>query len=481
MRILVTGATGYVGGRLTRRLVDAGHHVTALVRDARRYAGRPEADRVTTAEIDLLDPPDECEWGPFDAAYYLVHSMLGGGDFGERDRRAATNFATLVGDCAHVIYLGGLLPSGPTSAHLRSRAETGAILEERLPGRVTEFRAGPIIGSGSASFEMIRYLTERLPIMVTPRWVDNTVQPIAIRDVLSYLLAALDTGPLGVVPIAADPLRFRDMMQVYAEVRGLRRRIIFPLPVLAPRLAARWVGLVTPIPNRLAVPIIEGMTTTLVADTQKARERFPGIVPMPYREAVRIALERVDSNLVETRWSDALGSAVRYELADQEGVIREIRQVGVDAPAEQVFAAFTGLGGNTGWLVWNWAWRLRGWMDRACGGPGLRRGRRDPQELREGESLDFWRVERIERPILLRLRAEMKVPGKAWLQFETAQGERVGTTLLTQTALFEPKGVPGVLYWYLLYPLHSVIFSDMVRAVGRKAEREWSSAEGSPR
>lgn len=479
MRILVTGATGYVGGRLVPRLLDAGHEVAVLVRNPRRYAGRRGAEHVEVIEGDLLEPDSIAgKLAGFDAAYYLVHSMLGGAEFGERDRRAAETFAAAIGECPHIVYLGGLLPEGEVSPHLSSRAETGRRLEERLPRRVTEFRAGPIIGSGSASFEMVRYLTERLPVMVTPRWVNNTVQSVAVRDVLNYLVAALDAGPSGIVEIGADVLTFRDMMQIYAEVRGLSRRIIIPTPVLAPRVAARWVGWVTPITNRLAVPLVEGMTRPLAADTEKASRLFPSIEPMSYREAVRRALERVDSNMVETRWTDALGSHVGFELADQEGLIREVRQTEVDATSDAVFATFSGLGGDKGWLVWNWAWTLRGWLDKLTGGPGLRRGRRDPRRLREGESLDFWRVERVEPPHLLRLRAEMKVPGKAWLQFEAAEAESPGKTVLTQTALFEPKGLPGVLYWYLLYPLHAVIFSDMVRAIGREAEHNPShSAE----
>jgi uncharacterized protein YndB with AHSA1/START domain len=341
----------------------------------------------------------------------------------------------------------------------------------RLP--TTELRAGPIIGSGSASFEMVRYLTERLPAMVAPRWVMNEVQPIAVRDILSYLLlvltspAARSAGGLGVIEVGSERLTFRQMMQVYASVRGLRRLIV-PVPVLTPRLAGLWVELVTPIPNTLAVPLIEGVIYPVIADTARARELFPEIEPVSYRRAVELALARLSSRGPETRWSGALGRGATYQLTDREGLIREIRTRHVAAPPERVFRVFSGLGGERGWLVWDRAWRLRGLLDRLVGGPGLRRGRRHPSELLAGEALDFWRVEEVRSPELLRLRAEMKVPGRAWLQFE-ARPEGAGTRLV-QTALFAPVGLAGTLYWYVLYPIHKLIFSDLSRAVGRAAE-----------
>lgn len=471
MKVLVTGATGYIGGRLVPRLLERGHSVRVLVRDPGRIAGRPWADRVEVTAGDLLDA---ATLGPalagVEAAYYLVHSMDSGQDFEERDRTAARNFSAAVqeaGGVRHVLYLGGLQPAGSDiSGHLRSRAEVGEILRAGLP--TTELRAGPIIGSGSASFEMVRYLTERLPAMIAPRWIMNEVQPISVRDILSYLLLALERGPLGVVDIGSDRLTFRQMMEVYAEVRGLRRLIV-PVPVLTPRLAGLWVGLVTPVPNTLAVPIIQGVIHPVIADTEKARRLFPEIEPAPYRRAVELALEKLQTTGAETRWSGALGRRLTYQLADREGVIRETRTLKVDAPPERVFRTFSGLGGERGWLVWERAWRLRGLLDRLVGGPGLRRGRRHPAELWPGEALDFWRVETVEPPHLLRLRAEMKVPGRAWLQWEARPED--GGTRLVQTALFEPVGLAGVLYWYLLYPLHKRIFSDLVRAVEREARR----------
>lgn len=512
MHVLVTGATGYIGGRLVPRLLEAGHDVRVLVRDPGRVAGRPWADRAKTVTGDLLDRDT---LGPalagVDAAYYLVHAMYAGRDFAQRDRQAAGHFVTAGRASAslkHVIYLGGLMPMGAAvgrsrvSAHLASRAEVGRILRDGLP--TTELRAGPIIGSGSASFEMVRYLTERLPAMIAPRWVNNLVQPIGVRSVLEYLVATLEQGPaagaagadsparasavLGVIDIGGDRLTFKQMMQIYASVRGLRRRIL-AVPILAPRLAARWVGAVTPIPNRLAVPLVEGVVRPLVADTTRAHRLFPHIRPTVYREAVERALQRSDAGGIETRWSGALGeargSAKTYGLEDWEGLIRERRSRRVEASAGEVFAAFCSLGGERGWLVWNWAWALRGGLDRLVGGPGLRRGRRDPHQLLAGEAVDFWRVETVDPGRRLLLRAEMKVPGRAWLQWEVqpeehpgAQQAEVGAdaadrpvSRLVQTALFEPRGLGGVLYWYALYPLHAVIFTGLVKAIAREAQR----------
>ena len=472
MRILVTGATGYIGGRLVPRLLELGHEVTVLVRDARRYAGRSGSDRVRVIERDLLRDDLGDELRGFDAAYYLVHSMLGGKGFYDRDHEAARRFAEAVGGCGHVIYVGGLVPDGEVSSvHLRSRADTGAVLEENLAGRVTEFRAGPIIGSGSASFEMVRYLTERLPVMVTPRWVRNAVQPIGIRDVLCYLVEALEVGPVGVVEIGGERMTFAEMMHGYARCRGLPRRWILPTPVLAPSVAARWVGFVTPVPNRLAVPLVRGLVQPLLADTRRAEELFGDVVPLPYGDAVRSALARTEKNAVETRWSDALGGSRHRELEHEEGLIREVRRVRVDAPVASVYRAFSAMGGKRGWGSWNWAWVLRGWLDKLVGGPGLRRGRRDPDVLLEGDAVDFWRVERAEQDRLLRLRAEMKVPGRAWLQWEAERSEDGAGAVLTQMAVFEPKGLLGVAYWYALYPLHGMIFGSMAEGIGKRAVR----------
>ncbi len=474
MTVLVTGATGYIGGRLTSRLVERGLPVRLLVRDPRRIRGRWWADRVEVVTGDLFDAASLAHaLSGVTQAYYLVHSMTHADDYAERDRIAARNFVHAGRHLEHCIYLGGLLPEeAEASEHLRSRGETGAILRAGLP--TTEFRAGPIVGSGSASFEMVRYLTERLPFMIAPKWIRNQVQPIAVRDVLSYLVSAREHHPCGVVEIGgADRLTFADMLHMYAAVRGLRRTII-PVPVLAPRIAALWVDRITPIPRRLAEPLIEGISNPVVADTTKAHEQFPDIRPMPYRGAVERALARLSEHAVESRWSDALGTHASYELRDREGVLEETRAIYVDALPDQVFRAFCRLGGDQGWLAWNGLWKIRGFIDRLVGGPGLRRGRRDPAWLYLGEAVDFWRVEAVERPRLLRLRAEMRLPGKAWLQF-TAVAEGRGTRLI-QTALFAPRGLFGLLYWYAMYPAHLCIFGDMARAVAALARSEPLSA-----
>lgn len=470
MKVLVTGATGYIGGRLVPRLLERGHEVRVLVRNRARLGGRPWAGRVEVVEGDLRDPlADDRALQGCDAAYYLVHAMQDGGDFAEEEARETQLFATLAARAGvgHVIYLGGLLPTGEVSEHLRSRATVGRILRETCP--TTEFRAGPIIGSGSASFEMVRYLTERLPLMIVPRWVKNDVQPIAVRDVLSYLLGALERGPLGVVEIGADVVTFKEMMLGYARARGLRRRI-WSVPVLTPNLAAVWVSLVTPIPLSLARPLVEGIVEPVTGDTTRARSLFPEIEPVPYAQAVALALDKLKADAVETRWSPRLPEEDGNEVIDREGMVQERRTVTTAASAASLFRSFSSLGGDRGWPAWGWAWRLRGFFDVLVGGPGLKRGRRARSGLYVGEAVDFWRVEQVEPPQLLVLRAEMRVPGRAWLRFEACP-EESGRTRLVQTALFAPRGLTGALYWYLLFPAHLFIFSRMARAIVAEAER----------
>ncbi len=471
--VLVTGATGYVGGRLVPRLLDEGYRVRVLARDPGRLEGRAWSDQVEMVRGDALDPASLAPaMVGVTCAYYLIHSMqkvAGAGDFHERDRRAATNFseAARAAGVPRLIYLGGLGdPQAELSHHLRSRQDTGEAL--RLAGvPVTEFRAAVIVGSGSASFEMIRHLTERLPAMICPRWVYTKVQPIGIRNVLDYLVAALAVPESAgqVIEIGgADVLTYGDMMLGYAQVRGLTRWLV-PVPVLTPRLSSYWVHWVTPIPAEIAMPLVEGLRNEVIVRTDTARRLFPAIQLLDYRTAVVRALAQLDAGHIESSWSDALaaslGDRVPFSFTAQDGMLIEVRQRVVDSSPALVFRAFTSIGGDRGWPSFNWAWRLRGIADRLVGGVGFRRGRRDPDLLRAGDALDFWRVEAVEPGHLLRLRAEMKVPGRAWLQFE-AQRQEDGKTLFVQTAFFAPKGLFGLLYWYALYPFHGPIFNRMI-------------------
>lgn len=477
--ILVTGVTGYIGGRLVPRLLDAGYCVRVLVRDPARLQGRPWLDQVEVREGDVLEPDTLAPaMADVNAAYYLIHSMRGNPDFHQRDLTAARNFgvAAQAHHVPQIIYLGGLGdPDTDLSRHLQSRQQTGQALREAgVP--VTEFRAGIIVGSGSISFEMIRYLTERIPVMICPRWVFTRTQPISIRDTLDYLLAALQTpDSMGrVVEIGgSDVLTYGEMMTGYARVRGLRRYLI-PVPVLTPRLSSYWAHWMTPIPSDIARPLIEGLRNEIVVRDDTAQEIFPDIQPMDYEAAVHQALQNLQASAVETSWSDALVSSQPQRepiiLTTHEGMVIEQRQHIVNAAPETTFRVFSGLGGEHGWLYFNGAWRLRGILDRIVGGVGFRRGRRHPDEVRVGDAVDFWRVEAVEENRLLRLRAEMKVPGLAWLQF-AAEPVNEDQTRLTQTAFFAPKGLFGWLYWYGLYPIHSLIFSGLVRCVGERAER----------
>jgi len=476
--VLVTGATGYIGGRLAPRLLEAGYRVRVLARDPSRLQGREWLYQVEVARGDVLKAETlPAAMAGVDVAYYLVHSMSDTADFHQRDLAAARNFAEAAraAGVQRIIYLGGLGdPNADLSHHLRSRQATGQALREAgVP--VTEFRAAVVVGSGSVSFEMIRYLTERIPVMICPRWVYTRAQPISIRNVLDYFVAALNT-PESVGRIieigGTDVLTYGEMMIGYAEVRGLRRWLL-PVPVLTPRLSSYWVHLVTPIPAAIARPLIQGLRNEVVVRDDSARQLFPDVEPIDYRTAVRHALADLDAGSVETAWSDALvtsqGDAAPVALATQQGMIIEQRRRIVTAPADQVYVVFAGLGDRRGWLYANWAWRLRGVIDRLVGGVGLRRGRRDPNDVRVGDAVDFWRVEEVVSERKLRLRAEMKAPGRAWLQFE-AQPQSDGRTVLLQTAFFAPKGLFGLLYWYLLYPIHRLIFSGMIRRIAQRAE-----------
>jgi len=474
VKILVTGATGYIGGRLVPRLIERGLDVTCLARDSSRLAGRFEGARIVTG--DVFDRADLLRaFHGVDIAYYLVHSMSANpSDFAASDRIAAALFATTAREAGvrRIIYLGGLGVDGEKlSHHLRSRHEVGEIL--RAAGvPVTEFRAAVILGSGSASFEMMRYLTERLPIMIGPKWVSTRCQPIAIRDVLAYLVEELQLERTSSVVReigGADVLTYSEMMLRYAGIRGLARRIIV-VPFFTPRLSSAWVHLVTPIPSSIARPLIDGLLNEVIVHHHEVETEFPTIHPLGYDEAINRALDRYTTTGPETTWFDAFDARkLPGEFAGlSEGMLIDRRQQHSTAPPRAVARVFSELGGKRGWLYADFLWELRGILDSMVGGIGMRRGRRSPTGLRVGDAVDFWRVESWDPDGLLRLRAEMRLPGKAWLQFEAIPEDSGGSTL-RQTAFFEPRGIFGYLYWYGVSPFHSFIFGNMARRIALAA------------
>jgi uncharacterized protein YbjT (DUF2867 family) len=479
---LVTGATGYIGGRLVPELLDAGFRVRCMSRSPERLRDYPWASRVEQVRADATDQVAvRRALDGIDVAYYLIHSLGTGRSFEQADRRAARTFATAAVEASvrRVVYLGGLAPSGEDlSPHLRSRGEVGQILlDAQVPAAV--LRAAVILGSGSASFEMLRYLTERLPVMVTPRWVHSRIQPIAIRDVLRYLVGcawlpadvnrSFDIG-------GPDVLTYADMMRRYAVIAGLPRRIILPVPLLTPRLSSLWVGLVTPVPSSLARPLVESLRHEVVCREHDIADYVPdppeGLIG--FERAVELALQQVREAKVSTRWSSAaLPGAPSDPLPtdpDWAGgsLYSDDREQTVEASPQAVWRVIEGIGGQRGWYSVPLAWSLRGLIDRLLGGVGLRRGRRDPDRLFVGESLDFWRVEEVQPGRLLRLRAEMRLPGLAWLELGVRSDG--GRTIYTQRALFHPHGLLGHMYWWAISPFHRMVFGGMKRNIARAAE-----------
>jgi len=474
VRVLLTGATGYVGGRLRRRLEERAVTLRCLVREPERLAGRVAA----TTELvrgDVLEPADlATALEGVDAAYYLVHSMGGPHDFREKDRRAAEAFAAAArrAGVGRIVYLGGLGAGPDLSPHLASRQEVGRILRESVP--TLELRSSIILGSGSLSFELVRALVERLPIMTTPRWVATRTQPVAIEDVLEYLVQALDVelDASEVVEIGGpDRVSYGDLMREYARQRGLRRRFV-PVPVLSPRLSSLWLGLVTPLYARVGRELIDGVRNETVVRDARAAERFR-VRPRAMPEAIERALANEDRELAETRWCDALSSR-RSNGTSTGGRYRsrivDSRAVRVPGDAKRAFAPIRRIGGATGWYWGDVLWRARGFLDLLAGGVGVRRGRRDPESLVPGDAVDFWRVEAYEADRLLRLRAEMKLPGRAWLQFEVEPNG--AGSVVRQTAVFDPRGLSGLAYWYALYPLHALVFAGMLRGIAAAARAD---------
>jgi uncharacterized protein YbjT (DUF2867 family) len=492
MRIVVTGATGYIGGRVVPRLLEAGHEVRVAVRSPERIAEYPWGDRVEVVTADLRDAEQvRTAVAGMDVLYYLVHAMGSGKDFEAQEKKAAETVASasVKAGLKRIVYLGGLHPDGPLSPHLRSRTQVGHILmASGVP--TAALQAGTVIGSGSASFEMIRHLTDVLPYMPAPQWVRNHIQPIAVRDVLHYLVAAATLPPkvnrtfdIG----GPDVLRYGQMMNGYAVEAGLPQRPIASLPVFTPWLASQWVNLVTPIPRALAVPIIASLQYDCVVREHDIDEFIPkpaeGLIG--YRKSVRLALAKERAGEVETSWQNATVDSPSDPLpSDPEWsghtVYTDVRESKTDAATSDVWRVIEGIGGENGWYSFPLAWAVRGLMDRVVGGVGLRRGRSNPTTLRVGDALDFWRVEKIDRGRLLRLRAEMKTPGPAWLELSVEPGEH-GGSVYHQRAVFFPKGLAGRLYWYSILPFHGVIFAGMVSSITAKAESSPSETTATTR
>ncbi|WP_343999865.1 SDR family oxidoreductase [Streptomyces thermocarboxydovorans] len=493
LHCLVTGASGYIGGRLVPELLEAGHRVRCLARSPGKLRDHPWADQVGTVRGDVTDAEEvAAAMRGIDVAYYLVHALGSGSGFEDTDRRAARIFAEQAhaAGVRRIVYLGGLTPGGVPEAelspHLRSRAEVGRIFLDG-PVPATVLRAAVVIGSGSASFEMLRYLTERLPVMVTPGWVRTRVQPIGVRDVLRYLTGS--AGMPGDVNRAfdiggPDVLTYQEMMQRYAAVAGLRRRIVVPVPVLTPKLSSLWVGLVTPVPAGLARPLTESLRHEVVCHEHDIARHVPDPPgrPLPFDEALALALRRVRQAQVATRWSSASVPGAPSDPLPTDpdwaggSLYQDERQAAVAAPRQALWRVIEGIGGDNGWYSFPLAWAVRGWLDRFAGGVGLRRGRRDAQHLRVGEALDFWRVEEIEPGRLLRLRAEMRLPGLAWLEMH-AETDEAGRTRYRQRALFHPRGLLGHAYWWAVSPFHAVVFGGMARSITRAAAKAVDAQE----
>ena len=475
-RVAVVGATGYIGTRLVPRLAAAGYQVRCLVRTPKKLRDRPwrQDPAIEVVQSELAETARLAEQlAGCEAAFYLVHAMHAGADFAKLDRDLAAAFASAAATAGvkRIIYLGGLGAAGDElSPHLASRREVEKVLASGATP-VTTLRAAMIIGSGSASFEILRYLTERLPVMITPRWVRTISQPIAVRDVLHYLVHCLaipeTTGR--VLEIGGpDQVSYGELIQMVAKERGLMRRLIVPVPLLTPRLSALWIHLVTPVDARLARPLAEGLRNRVVVQDDLAARLMPQPL-LGVRDAIRIALDAEARFDVESSWSTAGPVPGDPDWAGGD-VFEDSRSGIIAATPERVFAVLQRLGGRSGWFRYNELWRLRGWMDRLVGGPGTRRNRRHPDTLWWGDTLDFWRVVEIERPSRLTLRAEMRVPGDAILDFELQEvaGEAPATRLI-QTARFRPRGLAGLAYWYAVAPFHKPVFDGLFAGISKAA------------
>ena len=473
-QVLVTGASGYVGGRLVPELLAAGHTVRCLVRDPRKLDAAAWRHDVEVVRADIAGDLAEAMAG-IDVAVFLVHSIGDGPDWVARERSIAENFRRAAEAAAvhRIVYLGGLgADDAELSDHLRSRHDVGEVLAAG-PVETVELRAAVVIGSGSASFEMLRYLTEVLPVMVTPKWVHTECQPIAVRDVLRYLVGAIEhPEPLaGVVEIGGpDVVSYAEMMALYASEAGLATRRLVPVPVLSPRLSSLWIGLVTPVPARLARPLVDSLVTTVVVTDDRAVRLFP-FERMPLAEAIHLAIGRTAVGDVPTHFDDASSPVWDAASTDPDWTggteLTDVRTVEVDADPHRTWRAVCRVGGARGWYSGAWLWRIRGLMDRVVGGPGMRKVRRDPERLRVGDPLDFWRVEDVRRDERVVLHAEMRLPGEAWLEWDLTP--TAGGTRLVQTARYRPRGLWGRAYWYAVAPFHRLIFPGLLRGIAGDA------------
>ena len=483
-RILVTGATGYVGGRLVRSLLEKGYKVRVFVRDEKKVAQYSWANSVEIVIGNVTDFESTSKaLAGIDVAFYLLHSINSSMKFDLVEKEMAATFGKAAAQekIKQIVYLGGIANDQKTSRHLQSRIETGQELA-RFGVPVLEMRAGIIIGSGSASFEMLRHLTHRLPIMTTPKWVKNRTQPIAIRDVLYYLGKTIELpAPVsGVFDIGGpEVVTYERMMQLFAQIAGLCKRLIVKVPVLTPSLSSLWIGFVTPVPTTLARPLVESLISEVVVDPAKSIDKLipkPESDLTPIKMAIELALERVTSNQIETRWSDAKAPTAPWQKAQGDPSwagateFHDVRTRTTTAPISNVWQCIERIGGENGWYGSDWLWYLRGLLDRIFGGVGLRRGRRDPFKLRVGDSLDFWRVEECIEGKKLKLYAEMILPGKAWLEFDLT--EKDGMVTATQIATFQPRGLGGQLYWRAIAPFHWLLFPTMLKNICKSAERE---------
>ena len=475
--VLVTGATGYIGGRLVPRLLDKGLAVHCLVRSARKLQNRPWVNdpklRIFEGSLEDGDTVRKAMEG-CDAAYYLVHSMLSAGkEFRNKDNEMAESFSRVADEAGvgRIVYLGGLGETGPDlSEHLASRREVEQALR-MSPVPVTVLRAAMIVGSGSASFEILRYLVERLPIMITPKWVQTECQPIAVRNVLFYLVDCLSnpatlnkTLDIGGPEVAT----YEEIIQIMARTLGLPRRRIIRVPVLTPRLSSLWIHLVTPIGHEIARPLAEGLRNRVICRNDDAQKLMPQRL-LSIRESIEKAVGKIEGKDVETAWMDAGPIPGDPEWSGGH-VFTDVRKTSYEGPPELGFKAFSRIGGKHGYYSVDWLWVLRGWMDKMVGGPGLRRGRRHPDKVGYGEALDFWRVTDVQPNRRLELKAEMKLPGKAMLDFEVApDGEDSNLSVVTQSARFYPKGLFGLLYWYMTLPFHGFVFSGMLEGIRKQA------------